>query len=223
MHGGRYEIGLSCEGSSEVDRSIGFVIRRLWGVNTWNDCREANETYSEDDNRPTQILHTKPQVATRITRLGEACQCEICTAKSRSPAFAYFAKARVFELPFRTSHRGWPMLSATCAERVESENANPTITGVAHPCARTLRKGWAPDSQSEAEQAALHARRAGHQVLDGESMRQLPAAYGHQFRPGITSREAALFQGFLESAAVPFAGGFSLWLARDIPGMQLAC
>jgi hypothetical protein len=67
------------------------------------------------------------------------------------------------------------MLSATCAERVESENANPTISAqVAHPFERTLRKGWAPDSQSEAEQAALHARRAGHRVLDGESMRQLP-------------------------------------------------
>jgi hypothetical protein len=38
MHGGRYEIGLSYEGSSEVDRSIGFVIRRLWRVNSWNNC-----------------------------------------------------------------------------------------------------------------------------------------------------------------------------------------
>jgi hypothetical protein len=64
-------------------------------------------------------------------------------------------------------------------------------------------KGWAPDSQSEAEQAALHARRAGHRVLDGESMRQLPAAYGHPPRPGITSREAAPFLAFLESAGGP--------------------
>jgi hypothetical protein len=57
MNGGRDEIGPSYEGSSEVSRSIGFVVRGLWRVNSWNDCREANDTYSEDDNRPTQILH----------------------------------------------------------------------------------------------------------------------------------------------------------------------
>ena len=97
-----------------------------------------------------------------------------------------------------------------CGKKWETRMQIQPLLGVAHPFARTLRKGWVPDSQSEAEQAALHARRAGHRVLDGESMRQLPAAYGHQPRPGITSREAALFQGFLESAAVPFAGGPSL-------------
>lgn len=37
MHGGPDEIRPSYEGSSEVSRSIGFVVRGLWGVNSWND------------------------------------------------------------------------------------------------------------------------------------------------------------------------------------------
>ena len=57
MHGGRDEIGPNYERSSEVSRGIGFVIGGLRRVNSRNDRRERNEKYSDDDNRPTQILH----------------------------------------------------------------------------------------------------------------------------------------------------------------------
>ena len=72
--------------NSEVSRSLSFVICCRWIVNTSRGRQNGDQKYSEDNDRPTQVLHGKnPKLPETILPVGLPCQRKR-TESRRCPA-----------------------------------------------------------------------------------------------------------------------------------------